>query len=375
MNPNKVAIVFPSSYIGGSEKAMVETIQSLVENGIEIYAIFPNEGKIIELVRPFCRETHVIFYEWWALPVKVSFVRKIKFLYRALESSFAFKRYIEKNNIDVVVTATLTFPQAALGAFFASKKHIWYIHEFGKEDHGLQFIFGERLSCWMMNTLSTRILVNSKIVFKKFSELIPSKKMEILYGAIDIPRIEVNEISNPTFNLIILGRIAPGKRQEDGILALANLNKRGIPARLKLIGTSDETYLRYLKDVIAAKEMSKFVEFVDFTDDPFEYLRQSDVVIVPSRLEAFGRVTIEAMKCGKPVIASDTGASPELIVEEWNGMLYPYSNVTELSSKLERLYNDRSLRQSMSRNALKWSWDTYNLQKHGGDLIKILNEL
>ena len=55
-----------------------------------------------------------------------------------------------------------------------------------------------------------------------------------------------------------------------------------------------------------------------------------------SRAEAFGRVTVEAMKLGLPVIGAARGATPELVRDGWNGLLYAHGDANELAGKIDR---------------------------------------
>jgi len=83
--------------------------------------------------------------------------------------------------------------------------------------------------------------------------------------------------------------------------------------------------------------LSDFVVFHGFCDEMNLLRRQYPVAVVASQAEAFGRVTIEAMGNSQMVIASNTGANPELINEGVNGFLYEQDSISSFCSAIERV--------------------------------------
>ena len=61
-----------------------------------------------------------------------------------------------------------------------------------------------------------------------------------------------------------------------------------------------------------------------------DYYQCADAVIVPSRSEAFGLVVLEAMRNGKPVIVSNRGSLPELVIHGYNGFIFDLDNIASL---------------------------------------------
>jgi glycosyltransferase involved in cell wall biosynthesis len=114
---------------------------------------------------------------------------------------------------------------------------------------------------------------------------------------------------------------------------------------------------------------------VPFTDDPYSYFASSDVALMCSGCEAFGRVTVEAMKFGKPVIGSRAGGTRELIRDGWNGLLYEPGNPEDLAAKISRLSDHRQLLAQMGVNAKAWSHSTFRPDQYGSQLEKAFQEV
>ena len=79
-------------------------------------------------------------------------------------------------------------------------------------------------------------------------------------------------------------------------------------------------------------------------------IRGADVLVFPTiAQEALGRTAVEAMGCGKPVIASRLGGLPWVVEDETTGLIVTPGDPMDLAEKMTRLMDDRSLRQRMGR--------------------------
>jgi glycosyltransferase involved in cell wall biosynthesis len=83
------------------------------------------------------------------------------------------------------------------------------------------------------------------------------------------------------------------------------------------------------------------------------YYRESDICAVPSLYENFPNSVLEAMSCGRAVVASDTGGIPEVIEDGVSGLLVKTGDAHELAEKIIRLLKDKDLRDSLGFNARK----------------------
>jgi glycosyltransferase involved in cell wall biosynthesis len=144
-----------------------------------------------------------------------------------------------------------------------------------------------------------------------------------------------------------LGRLVAQKGVLDLVDALALLPPH---ARLRLIG---DGALRP-RIVARAAELSlrDRVELVAWTNDVPAELRRLDALALPSRTtptwkEQFGRVLIEAMSCGVPVIGSSSGEIPQVIGD--GGLIYPEGDIPALAAALGRLGADAALRAELGR--------------------------
>ena len=120
----------------------------------------------------------------------------------------------------------------------------------------------------------------------------------------------------------------------------------GTPAWL---GRAD--YGQILKREMAKNGVEDCVTLLDAVKNTelVAFYRNSEVFVLPTYYEAFPKVVVEAMACGKPVVATRTGGIPELVQDGETGLLIPFGSPESISEKLIMLLGDGEMRASMGR--------------------------
>ncbi|SDL59802.1 Glycosyltransferase involved in cell wall bisynthesis [Catalinimonas alkaloidigena] len=370
-------VISPTADLGGgAEKAIVESIVGLAQSGHEVSLILPAPGPLVELLRDHVKEFFFLHFDWWITPKgALTSWQKAKFAYGFYTAAKKIEAVIAKVQPDWALTSTIATPVLAMAAKAQSVPHLWYIHEFGEADHQLPFIYGKSLSYRFINTSSQRIIVNSQAMHAFVSQYIPPQKLRLVYYSVAIPEKPNQPEQNPfktPLQLLMMGRVSAGKRQEDAVAAVHLLKNKSIPVKLTIVGGRKDGYAAYITKKVEELSLTDAVEMVSFTAHPFRYYQEADVVLMCSVSEAFGRVTVEAMKMGKPVVASDTGANPELIGSNERGLLYRAGDVQHLADQIEALYRDPKWATHLAKEAWSWSWHNCNEEKHLQDLLQVL---
>jgi glycosyltransferase involved in cell wall biosynthesis len=113
----------------------------------------------------------------------------------------------------------------------------------------------------------------------------------------------------------------------------------------------DQSFFDDCKRSVEDSSVSKRFYFLGFRQDIPEIMKTIDILIVPSHSESFGRVAAEGMASGCAVIASDTGGLPEIITDNYDGLLIPPQNSSALCEVMLHLTSDFELRSRLSTNA------------------------
>ena len=115
--------------------------------------------------------------------------------------------------------------------------------------------------------------------------------------------------------------------------------------------------------------------FTGFRWDVDYFYRNIDIIVVPSKAEAGGNVLLEAMGFSKPVICSDTGAFPEIVTHNYNGLMAEYENVDDLTSALYKLIKNKNLCKHLGENAKKTIQKKFNFNNTVKHYLEIYFEL
>ena len=118
------------------------------------------------------------------------------------------------------------------------------------------------------------------------------------------------------------------------------------------------------------------VSFLGARDDMENILRASDIMVVPSIWEeAFGLVAAEASACGVPVVASDIGGLPEVVLDAQTGILVPPGDVSAIVHALKTLIENPDMRRSMGQAGRKHVEMNFDLQDQVSQTLALYKTL
>lgn len=354
--------------LSGANKCMLEVIEGLHKLGHESEVITTRKAGLVSKLVKCNTPNHVLPY--YNRTGNFS-VKRIKQGIRNTLAIFKLILLIKKFHPDKVISNTVSVSVGAWASFFIGKKHIWYVHEFGKEDHGIVFPFGEDLANKLVGRLSETVIVVSNVLKEKYTKYIDENKVKVLYNYPKTSKEYLKKDNNSNFfNLIMLSQISQGKRQIDAINAIKLLNDGTF--RLTIVGNVvDNQYFQLLLKEIKNKRLERQIEIMGYVQEPFKEIKKADAVLICSESEAFGRVTIEAMKLGIPVIGANAGATKEIIEHGETGLLYECGNYKDLAEKIQYLRNNKDTSRSIATNALLYSKDVFSNE----NFLKRLKEI
>lgn len=155
----------------------------------------------------------------------------------------------------------------------------------------------------------------------------------------------------------IVGRLDKWKGHRVFLRAMAKLRTRVPEVRGVVVGDAPPELPAYrpeLEQLTVQLGLAETVSFVPFQTELAAVMSALNVAVLPSTSpEPFGRVLIEAMAAGTPVVASDSGASREIVDDGQQGILFPPGDDEALVDAVARLLSDRSLATEMGRAGQK----------------------
>lgn len=360
-------------YNGGAQKCLVDLLRGLKKKypDIQLYVIFPYEGDLIKACLPFIEGYKVISLSWWLISgsKRMGIKQKIKFLKRMIRPIRQVLYYLLKIKPDYGITNTIVIPHLAVSCKLLGIKHDWFIHEIPSDTwNDNVFVFTNVTILRWINFLSRKIFVTSEFAKSYYKKSIKSAKIKVLDQAVemDVP-ISLSVSSHQRYTILLVGAFDSNKGQMELLQAVNQIISSGRDIYCYLVG-DDLGNMMQCKEYVALHKLENNVSIVSFVKDIWKYYYWADVLVVCSFLETFGRVTVEAQKCGLPVILSNVGANPERLLNNVNGLLYQKNNLIDLVSKIEYLRSNET-RKIFAENITLLNLDKYSATQFASHFV------
>jgi glycosyltransferase involved in cell wall biosynthesis len=208
---------------------------------------------------------------------------------------------------------------------------------------------------------------------KKFSVekrgISAAKLITIPYG-VDLAKYRLDKNSKKKTDLalkandIVVGTVArlhPQKGHQYLITAAAEVVERYPNVRFVFVG--DGILRAELERLVDNLKLKDKILFLGFRHDVDELLHTFDIFVLPSLYEGLPNVVLEAMACGKPVIATAVDGSPEAITDGVSGILVPPKDSDALSKAILHLLENKKMRVEMGKKSRKKVTDYFSLEK------------
>lgn len=219
------------------------------------------------------------------------------------------------------------------------------------------------------------------------------QQSRVLYGGVDLCGFDPGlypdkgklrrEFGLPEEGVLVglIGRISRMKGHEVLAEAAAELADRFPEAHFVMVGDGggqhggEADVMGELQELAARAPLKGRLHFTGYTSRIPEANAALDVATCCSEREAFGFTVIESMAMCLPVVASDTGAMPELILDGETGALFRQGDGSDLARKLAPILEDRAHREAMGQAARLRAVDRFSMRRHLDDLLGIYREL
>lgn len=281
-----------------------------LKNAIDLYSIY----KIVKIIK---EENIDIIHvhngkDYWMGVFAKKFVSKVKVIatrhiLKPLGNSFLHKKLF--SNIDQFVAVSESVKSKLIKQNKIDKKNIIVIHN------------GMRMK--NLNNIKTNYL---------YDEL---------------------KIAKDVFKIGIVGTLCKRKNQEVLIKTASAINNSNL--KFIIVGSDpskDKKYKKKLERIIIENNVKDKVIMTGFREDNNNLMSFFDLLVVPSKSEAFGLVVIEAMSKGTPVIAAEVNGIKEIIDNGVNGFLVNPNSVDDIKDKILDLYNNKSKYIKFSKNGI-----------------------
>lgn len=422
----RLLFISHSGDLYGSERSLLTLLSGLKSMDIyDIMVFLPSAGALSAKLKQHQISFKIIPFTRWI----GSRHRLLAPFYRWIKNKLTFRSLYHDAlafDPDLIYTNTLSTPAGA----WLSKRllrrpvHLWHARELpGNPLHHFGFFdFGNRYSLRFVFQYSDKVIANSHFLSNALASLFTryglfdkkesaKNKIRVVYNGIDMDEPTVfqgdgvkrhDPLSGSTktmcqdstpgfdkpeaalkktdscekrvekvseYQLVMAGGISGVKNYPEAIEAMKLLVKEGIPAKLDIFGSGSFKEGLRLKKLIKKAGLESHITLRGYEADMAGVYSGASLLLLVSKMETFGRVAIEAMQHGLPVVASDAGALPEIIKDGENGLLYPLGSPEILVQQIKKICQDQHLRNRLIKNGIgyarnNFSADRYILEMH-----------
>jgi glycosyltransferase involved in cell wall biosynthesis len=153
----------------------------------------------------------------------------------------------------------------------------------------------------------------------------------------------------------VIGGINKNKGQKEFVDAAIAILQQRDDVNFIIVGANQEVkstqFFQHLRNTISSQGREKDILFFDWVPDVQKILPAITVTVVPSRNEAFGRIAMESMAAGVPVVVTNVGGLKEIVCDGETGLIAKPDDSEDLAVKIQKLLNDADMRKRLSSKA------------------------
>ena len=208
-------------------------------------------------------------------------------------------------------------------------------------------------------------------------EKIPASKVMVILNGIDTNRFSFAEkeggIEHRPVRIGIVARLSAEKDHQTLLNACKILAVQGARFHLEIIG--DGILRGTLEKSVNTYGIDSYITFSGMRHDVPDRLRQLDIFVLSSTTEGVSLTLLEAMATGLPVVATDVGGNPEVVIDGETGYLVPMQNPAEMAGRLLLLLNDEKLRRHMGSKGRERVVNTFSIKETARKYVELYDSV
>jgi glycosyltransferase involved in cell wall biosynthesis len=353
----RVAYLGHSAALSGAELGLVELLGVL--HDVDAHVLLAEDGPLVDRLR--ARGTSVEVAPLGDVTrllrrgdVRLGRLRVVPAGLVTAAYSLRIARRLRQLRADLVHANSLkAFLYGCGAARLAGVPLVWHVHDRIADDylpHG-----AVRLLRTAARRCASGVIANSEATLATLGPLgVPAT---VIHEPVEQqPFRDASGCSDGPFIAAMVGRIAPWKSQDVFVRAFATAFPAG-PERALIIGAplfGEDDYHDELRRLVHDLGLDDRIELRGFCDDVAAELGRVDALVHASVIpEPFGRVIVEGMAAGLPVVAAGAGGPTEIVTDGVDGLIHRPGDVADLAASLRRLAADPELRRRLGTAAVE----------------------
>ena len=351
----------------GAEIAGLHLMKFLVKKGYNVINIPCGFGDKIyqEKMREAGVKIEPLLFNWWNGDLTADDSM------RNIQVISTINKLIKNYKPAFFITNTADMPWGAISASMADIPHMWLVHE---DPDGEEFGWLTDKFDFIGKYSNNVLAVNAELV-KTIQRRIENYNASVsgFYPYTDISAIKLAD-SGDSIRLVSPNFITPRKNQLELIRALTKLHEQDIKLELIMIGGEDDQYGKIVREEVKKNNLDKFVKFINYTPDPWQYISKNDIFVFTSSNETFGLSFVEALKLGIPSVVSDNIGFSQVHEITQLGNIYNLGDVGDLVDKIKLVYDNIDDERQKAKNGIMVANDKLSLENCYKNIFEILEK-
>lgn len=374
----KILFVSHHGELGGAEKSLLELLQELRQSGIACLLACPGSSPLASAAAPL--GVRVFELPMHRLRRRFPAAGVFLFVPRWLLVTSRLLWIIRRQRVDIVHTNnTVSHVWTYLAARLARRPVVWHWRDF--YDH-------PRLNRFLGRGPGICVPVSKSVLDFAAGQMRSQQRLRLVRNGVPIRALAPDpdnvarfrqEIGVHAADFLVagIGQAIPRKGFDVLIRALSgagDVPRVRVGLACRCFDLESNRYLQSLLELAARLGCNADLLFIDPADVD-RLFRACDVVAIPSRSEPFGRVAVEAMAAGKPVVCSQIQGLAEIVLPERTGIVVPADNDRALCAALRRLAADRSLCERLGAAGRRRALQEFSIQRAANELLDVYADL
>lgn len=338
----RVLVAHPSSELYGTDRVLLESIDGFREQHWIVAVALPVNGPLVQELQ----DRGVMVYRCNSPVLRKSLLSPVGLIRLAVATftgAVRGLRLIRLFRPDILYVNTITIPLWPVLGRVSRRPVLTHVHE--AEGSAPRLL---RTALALPLTAATSIVANSRYSADVHASAVSRLRgrAEIVYNGVPEPTATMaarTEAPQP-LRVLYVGRLSYRKGVDVVIDAVGELHRRAVPVVLDIVGAvypGYEPYEEGLRESVARQGLSGIVRFHGFHSDVSAFRSESDVAVVPSRLdEPFGNTAVETLLAGRPLVASETSGLKEAAGGYGSTQFVSPGSPQELADALHRVVKD-----------------------------------
>ena len=362
-----------SSALYGSQKSLLDCILNVRD--VNVVVTCPRRGPFTDRLAEKGIRHLVVPYRGWISENHPAARGLVHFAMNAIAAR-KLRGLLRGTAVDLVYTNTGSIPIGGLLARRLGRPHIWHVREDVERGINRRYDFGRRRALTWMDRHADQVICNSAFLRSTLEPYVDREKTLVLYNGV-LPAADPAKLAGrrfsfaPPLKLCMVGAVTPERGHEDTVRAVACLRESGLESELTVVGSGDAVYQDRLVALAADRGVAGHIRFVGYRENPLEVVAASDITVVATRYEAFGRVAVEAASVGCPVIGTDCGGLVEIIEDGATGLLYKAGDHDMLANKIRTLIDDPRLYERLARDGQASVYRRFTTERYVRELAEL----